>query len=97
MNPKPILVIFVLYLFYYIISTYNWFQIARLRVLSSLKDISDQKKHKSVDSEDRLLYARRVVKDLTFEYNQKLKNFPTNFLGKLFGFKMLTQKLDDKD
>jgi len=39
------------------------------------------------DTSDKLMYARRVVIDLTQEFNQKLLTFPSNLIGNLFGMK----------
>jgi LemA protein len=39
------------------------------------------------DTADKLMYARRVVIDLTAEYNIKLVTVPTNLVANLFGFK----------
>lgn len=39
------------------------------------------------DTSDKLMYARRVVIDLSADYNQKLVVFPSNIVGNLFGFK----------
>ena len=38
------------------------------------------------DTADKLTYARRVVIDLSADFNQKLLVFPSNFIGKMFGF-----------
>ena len=38
------------------------------------------------DTSDKLTYARRVVIDLSADFNQKLLVFPSNIFGKLFGF-----------
>ncbi len=38
------------------------------------------------DTSDKLAYARRVVIDLSADFNQKLVVFPSNFIGKMFGF-----------
>lgn len=38
------------------------------------------------DTADKLMYARRSVIDLTQQYNQMLVTFPTNMIGKMFGF-----------
>lgn len=39
------------------------------------------------DTGDKLMYARRTLIDLTADYNAKLVTFPSNFIGKIFGFK----------
>lgn len=39
------------------------------------------------DTADKLTYARRVVIDLTADYNQRLVTFPSNFLAGWMGFK----------
>lgn len=39
------------------------------------------------DTSDKLLYSRRVLIDLTADYNQKLAVFPSNIVGNMFGFK----------
>ena len=39
------------------------------------------------DTSDKLMYARRVVIDLTADYNVKLVTFPSNFIANAFGFK----------
>lgn len=89
MNFIPLIVGVIFYLFYYLISAYNWFQIARLRINSSKQNIKDYQGQKTDDAKDRLLYAHRVVTDLTEEYNHKLQVFPTNLLAHLFGLKSL--------
>jgi LemA protein len=38
------------------------------------------------DTSDKLAYARRVVIDLSADFNQKLLTFPSNIIGKMFGF-----------
>lgn len=38
------------------------------------------------DTADKLTYARRVVIDLSADFNQKLVVFPSNIFGKAFGF-----------
>jgi len=38
------------------------------------------------DTSDKLMYSRRVVIDLTADFNQKLLVFPSNIIGNLFGF-----------
>lgn len=38
------------------------------------------------DTADKLTYSRRVVIDLSADFNQKLVVFPSNFIGKMFGF-----------
>lgn len=38
------------------------------------------------DTADKLSYARRVVIDLTADFNQKLVVFPSNFIASWFGF-----------
>ncbi|MEP7166601.1 MAG: LemA family protein [Candidatus Woesebacteria bacterium] len=38
------------------------------------------------DTADKLMYSRRAVIDLTQNYNQMLVTFPTNLIGKTFGF-----------
>lgn len=39
------------------------------------------------DTADKLMYARRVVIDLTADFNQRLVTFPSNFVAGMFGFK----------
>jgi len=39
------------------------------------------------DTSDKLMYSRRLVIDLSADFNQKLVTFPSNFVGNLFGFK----------
>lgn len=39
------------------------------------------------DTSDKLMYARRVVIDLTADYNAKIVTVPSNFVAMLFGFK----------
>lgn len=39
------------------------------------------------DTADKLMYARRVVIDLTADFNQRLVTFPSNLVGNIFGFK----------
>lgn len=39
------------------------------------------------DTADKLMYARRVVIDLSADFNQRLVTFPTNIIGNMFGFK----------
>lgn len=38
------------------------------------------------DTADKLTYARRVVIDLSADFNQRLAVFPSNFIGKSLGF-----------
>ncbi len=40
------------------------------------------------DTADKLMYSRRVVIDLTADFNTKLAVFPTNIIASLFGFKV---------
>jgi LemA protein len=39
------------------------------------------------DTSDKLMYARRVVIDLSAEYNVKIVTVPTNIIANMFGFK----------
>ncbi|HOX96001.1 MAG TPA: LemA family protein [Candidatus Woesebacteria bacterium] len=39
------------------------------------------------DTSDKLLYARRVVIDLSADYNTKIVTFPSNIIASIFGFK----------
>jgi len=39
------------------------------------------------DTADKVMYSRRTLIDLTADYNVKLAVFPSNLVGKLFGFK----------
>lgn len=39
------------------------------------------------DTADKLTYARRVLIDLSADFNQRLVTFPTNIIGNTFGFK----------
>lgn len=39
------------------------------------------------DTADKLTYARRVLIDLSADFNQKLVTFPTNLVASTFGFK----------
>lgn len=39
------------------------------------------------DTADKLLYARRLVIDLTADFNQRLAVFPSNLVGNAMGFK----------
>jgi len=39
------------------------------------------------DTSDKLMYSRRVVIDLSADFNQKLVTFPSNIVANLFGFK----------
>lgn len=39
------------------------------------------------DTADKLMYARRVVIDLTADYNTKIITIPSNFVAMIFGFK----------
>ena len=39
------------------------------------------------DTADKLMYARRVVIDLTADYNTKIVTFPSNIVASSFGFK----------
>lgn len=50
------------------------------KVISKLMD-------ELTDTSDKLSYARRVVIDLTADYNQKLVTFPSNLVASQFGFK----------
>lgn len=38
------------------------------------------------DTSDKLMYSRRTLIDLVADYNIKLETFPSNLVGKLFGF-----------
>lgn len=40
------------------------------------------------DTSDKLMYARRVVIDLSADFNVKLVTFPSNLVANMFGFKM---------
>lgn len=40
------------------------------------------------DTSDKLMYARRVVIDLSADFNAKVVTFPSNLVANLFGFKM---------
>lgn len=40
------------------------------------------------DTADKLMYARRVVIDLSADYNQRLVTFPSNVVANMFGFKI---------
>ncbi len=42
------------------------------------------------DTSDKLMYSRRLVIDLSADFNQKLMTFPSNIFANMFGFK--TQK-----
>lgn len=42
------------------------------------------------DTADKLTYARRVVIDLSADFNQKLVTFPSNLVASLIGFKKQT-------
>lgn len=39
------------------------------------------------DTSDKLMYARRVVIDLTADFNTKIITFPSNLVANMFGFK----------
>ena len=39
------------------------------------------------DTADKLTYARRVLIDLSADFNQRLVTFPSNLIGSTFGFK----------
>jgi LemA protein len=39
------------------------------------------------DTSDKLMYSRRVVIDLSADFNQRLVTVPSNIVGNLFGFK----------
>lgn len=39
------------------------------------------------DTSDKVMYARRLVIDLTADYNVKLVSFPSNLVANMFGFK----------
>jgi len=39
------------------------------------------------DTSDKVSYARRLLIDLTADYNQKLVTFPSNVVANMFGFK----------
>ena len=39
------------------------------------------------DTSDKVSYARRLLIDLTADYNQKLVTFPSNIVANMFGFK----------
>lgn len=40
------------------------------------------------DTSDKLMYSRRVVIDLSADYNQKVVTIPSNIVANMFGFKM---------
>jgi LemA protein len=40
------------------------------------------------DTADKLMYARRVVIDLTADFNTRIVTFPSNILANMFGFKV---------
>lgn len=40
------------------------------------------------DTSDKLMYARRVVIDLSADFNTKVVTFPSNLVANMFGFKM---------
>ncbi len=40
------------------------------------------------DTSDKLMYARRVVIDLSADFNAKLITFPSNLVANMFGFQM---------
>ena len=40
------------------------------------------------DTSDKLMYSRRVVIDLSADFNQKLVVFPSNIVGNMFSFKL---------
>jgi LemA protein len=42
------------------------------------------------DTADKLTYARRVLIDLSADFNQRLVTFPTNIIANMFGFKSQT-------
>lgn len=42
------------------------------------------------DTSDKIMYARRLVIDLTADYNVKRVSFPSNMVAKMFGIKELT-------
>ena len=166
MNTTLVLIVLAVFIFFYVISLYNWFQTALTRIKASIQDIGNQLKRQSslipnleasakaylkhekdifsditsarkavdnaqntsdmtkidkasealnslvpklqvlvesnpeikgekvvtrlmdelTDTADKLTYARRVVIDLSADYNQKLLVFPSNFIGKMFGF-----------
>ena len=39
------------------------------------------------DTADKLMYSRRVLIDLTQDFNQRLVTFPSNLIASMFGFK----------
>lgn len=39
------------------------------------------------DTADKVMYARRTLIDLVADFNRKLLTVPSNFIGKMFGFK----------
>ncbi len=41
------------------------------------------------DTADKVMYSRRLLIDLTAEYNVKLVTFPTNFIAGMFGFSVM--------
>lgn len=168
MNGIYIIVAAVVLLAFYVISLYNWFQTASMRIIASIQEIGNQLKRQSSlipnlesaakgylkhekgifeditsarkavdkaagsndmakiekasdaignlipklqvlvesnpelqgekvisklmdelrDTSDKLMYSRRVVIDLSADYNQKLVTFPSNIVGNAFGFKM---------
>jgi LemA protein len=47
-----------------------------------VKDLMDELR----DTADKIMYARRLVIDLTADYNVKLVSFPSNLIAGMFGF-----------
>ena len=41
------------------------------------------------DTSDKVMYARRLLIDLTADYNVKLVTFPSNIIGNMFHFEKL--------
>lgn len=168
MNGLYILIAVAVFVIFYVISLYNWFQTASMRIIASIQDIGNQLKRQASlipnlesaakgylkhekgifeditsarkavekatgssdmakienasnaigdlipklqvlvesnpelqgekvvsrlmdelrDTSDKLMYSRRVVIDLSADFNQRLVTFPSNMVGNAFGFKM---------
>lgn len=54
-----------------------------LKAVSTVTKLMDELR----DTADKLMYSRRVLIDLSADYNIMMVTFPSNLVGKLFGFK----------
>lgn len=55
----------------------------QIRAVETVTKLMDELR----DTADKIMYSRRVLIDLTADYNILLVTFPSNIVGKIFGFK----------